>query len=62
VRGRGGYVCGMWFGELHNCVVDFEGKFDVCVFERLVIFLTCVEECVKVVHFLSCVEAVARCG
>ena len=25
---------------------------------RLVIFLTCGEECVKVVHFVSCMEAV----
>jgi len=29
---------------------------------RLVIFLTCGEECVKVAHFVSCVEAVGRCG
>jgi hypothetical protein len=30
--------------------------------KRLVIFLTCGEECVKVAHFVSCVEAVGRCG
>ena len=28
---------------------------------RLVIFLTCGEECVKVAHFVSCVEAMGRC-
>jgi len=31
-------------------------------FKRLVIFLTCGEECVKVAHFVSYVEAVGRCG
>jgi len=30
--------------------------------KRLVIFLTCGEECVKVAHFVSFVEAVGRCG
>jgi len=29
---------------------------------RLVIFLTCGEGCVKVSHFVSCMEAVGRCG
>jgi hypothetical protein len=29
---------------------------------RLVIFLTCGEECVKVAYFVSCMEAVGRCG
>jgi hypothetical protein len=29
---------------------------------RLVIFLTCGKECVKVAHFVSFVEAVGRCG
>ena len=29
---------------------------------RLVIFLTCGEECVKVAHFVSCMEAVGGCG
>ena len=29
---------------------------------RLVIFLTCGEECVKVTHFVSCMEAVGVCG
>jgi hypothetical protein len=33
--GRGGYGCGMWFGELRNCVVAFEGNFDFCVFEEV---------------------------
>jgi len=30
--------------------------------KRLVIFLTCGKECVKVAHFVSRVEAVGRCG
>jgi hypothetical protein len=29
---------------------------------RLVIFLTCGEECVKVAHFVSFAEDVGRCG
>ena len=24
----------MWFRELRNCVVVFEGNFDICVFEE----------------------------
>jgi len=30
--------------------------------KRLVIFLICGEECVKVAHFVFCVEAMGRCG
>jgi len=60
--GRGGYGCGIWFDELRNCVVAFEGNFDFVFLKRLVIFLTCSEECVKVAHFVFCVEAVGRCG
>jgi hypothetical protein len=30
--------------------------------KRLVTFLTCGEDCVKMAHFVSCVEAVGKCG
>ena len=33
--GRGRYGCGMWSSELRNSVLDFEGKFDICVFEEI---------------------------
>ena len=60
--GRGGYGCGMWFGELPNVLLLSRSLLTFVFLKRLVIFLTCGEECVKVAHFLFCVEAVGRCG
>jgi len=53
-------VCG-----LVSCAIVFlllKATLTFVFFKRLVIFLTCGEECVKVAHFVSCVEAVGRCG
>ena len=33
--GSGRYGCGMWSSELRNCVLAFEGYFDIYVFEEI---------------------------
>ena len=58
--GEGMVVCG-----LVSCVIVLLLLKVTLMFvflNRLVIFLMCGEECVKVAHFVSCMEAVGGCG
>jgi len=49
-------VCGSWSCAIVLLLLKVTLTF--VFLKRLVIFLTCSEECVKVAHFVSCVEAV----
>ena len=50
---------------LMSCAIVWlllKATFTSVFLKRLIIFRTCGEECVKVTHFLFCVEGVGGCG
>ena len=48
----------MWIGDCAIVLLLLKVTLTFVFLIKLVIFLTCDEECVKVAHFVSCMEAV----